>query len=89
MATSQLSIDMVDSSALFAELESFLAEFRDCSLEVRNVLVGRINAFLETGIFELNQVPTGSAFEVLFKLELTQSFREFMTAARAGDFHAA
>lgn len=88
MATSQLSIDIVDSSALFAELNSFLAEFRDCSSEVRNALVGRIEAFGESGIFELNRLPAAGAYDVFFKLELTQGFREFMAAARAGNFHA-
>lgn len=88
MATSKLSIDIVDSSALFAELNSFLAEFRDCPFEVRDVFLSRCETFFETGIFNLNQLPATRTGDVVFELEFTQSFREFMVAARAGELDA-
>lgn len=83
MSSALLHITMVEKNTL-AELESFLAEFRERPLEVRDAFLSRVEAFLESGIFQLNQTSAAGTGDVVLSLEFTKSFREFMAEARAG-----
>jgi hypothetical protein len=76
----------LDVDEINREIESFSAELLKVRSKVSQVFISRINALLDAGCVDCEQVPTDGTFDIFLRLKLSNSFSELMAAFRAGDF---
>lgn len=76
----------IDSSRALADLKLFLAEVANRPAKVSQAFIDRFEALIKSGGIDIKNPVACGASGLLFELELTDAFFEFMAATRAGDF---
>jgi hypothetical protein len=79
----RITADIEPVLSALREAELLLSEAPECSLEVRDRLLGFLDAGLEVGGVEV--VPTLGASETRVVLKLADGFLELVSALRARD----
>lgn len=83
MASDSVSIHL-DTSQALTDL-SELAALANSSLEVRDGLIGLLEALPQSACLDLDSATAAGANEIRIRLELADPLREFLAAVRAGN----
>jgi hypothetical protein len=76
----------LDAEPVLAELDLFFAEFANRVPQTSQAFIDRLQAFVEVGCLDFDSSVATGADTIALRLKLSDSFVEFMAAARAGEF---
>lgn len=77
-----------NATALLAAIESLSEHLPEIPLEFRQLVLDRLDRFLQVGCVDVETLPTGCAGQLRVEFQPSKAFLEFVVAVRAGQFDA-